>query len=83
MTTRVIFVLVVIGMFSTRAMAEEPREVFEVEIDAGVDEIWEAFTTTKGLQSWVTPLADIDLKVGENGGQITIRMALWVMLQQL
>jgi uncharacterized protein YndB with AHSA1/START domain len=64
MTTRVIFVLVVIGMFSTRAMAEEPREVFEVEIDAGVDEIWEAFTTTKGLQSWVTPLADIDLKVG-------------------
>jgi uncharacterized protein YndB with AHSA1/START domain len=35
-----------------------------VEIDAGVDDIWNAFTTTEGLQSWVAPLADIDFRVG-------------------
>ncbi len=45
-------------------VADEPREVFEFELDAGIDEVWEAFTTTKGIQSWVTPLADIDFRVG-------------------
>ena len=46
------------------ATADEPREVFEIEIDAGIDAVWEAFTTTAGIQSWVAPLAEIDFKVG-------------------
>lgn len=46
------------------SVAQEPREVFEVEINASVDDIWDAFITTDGLRSWVAPLADIDLKVG-------------------
>ena len=46
------------------AAADEPREVFEIEIDAGIDAVWEAFTTTAGIQSWVAPLAEIDFKVG-------------------
>jgi len=50
--------------FSSFSVAQEPREVFEVEIDAGIDDIWHAFTTTEGLKSWVAPLADVDLKVG-------------------
>lgn len=50
--------------FGTQLSAEETREVFEVEIDASVDDIWNAFTTTKGLQSWVAPLADVDFRVG-------------------
>lgn len=45
-------------------VAQEGREVFDVEIDASIDEIWEAFTTTEGLKSWVAPLADIDFRVG-------------------
>lgn len=45
-------------------LADEPREVLEMEIAADIDAIWEAFTTTKGIQSWVTPLAEIDFKVG-------------------
>ena len=49
---------------STALVAQEAREVYEVEIDASVDDIWNAFTTTKGLQSWVAPLADIDFRVG-------------------
>ena len=43
---------------------DETREVFETEVDAGLDDVWAAFTTTKGLQSWVTPISDIDFKVG-------------------
>jgi uncharacterized protein YndB with AHSA1/START domain len=45
-------------------VAEDSREVFEYEIDAGIDDVWQAFTTTKGLQSWVTQLAEIDFRVG-------------------
>lgn len=45
-------------------VAEDSPEVFEYEIDASVDEVWAAFTTTKGLQSWVAPLAEIDFRVG-------------------
>lgn len=49
---------------SSPASAQEKREVFEVEIDAGIDDVWKAFTTTDGLKSWVAPLADIDFEVG-------------------
>ena len=49
---------------STALVAQEAREVYEVEIDASVDDIWNAFTTTEGLQTWVAPLADIDFRVG-------------------
>jgi uncharacterized protein YndB with AHSA1/START domain len=49
---------------STALVTQETREVLEVEIDASVDDIWNAFTTTEGLQSWVAPLADIDFRVG-------------------
>ncbi|MFK7766747.1 MAG: SRPBCC domain-containing protein [Mariniblastus sp.] len=49
---------------SAAVVAQETRQVFEVEIDASVDDIWNAFTTTEALQSWVAPLADIDFRVG-------------------
>lgn len=45
-------------------VAEGEREVFEYEIDAGIDAVWAAFSTTAGLQSWVAPLAEIDFRVG-------------------
>jgi len=51
-------------MFVSIAAADEHRNVFESEVDASVDDVWTAFTTTEGLQSWVSPLADIDFKVG-------------------
>ncbi len=51
-------------IISSISVAQEPREVFEVNIEASVDDVWAAFTTTKGLKSWVAPLADIDFKVG-------------------
>lgn len=61
---RLVFAVAATLALSTVSVADEPREVFEVEIEASVDEIWDAFTTTKGLQSWVAPLADIDFRVG-------------------
>jgi uncharacterized protein YndB with AHSA1/START domain len=64
MIHRLALAFAVTMMFATLSTAEDPREVLEVEIDASADEIWTAFTTSKGLQSWVAPLADIDFKVG-------------------
>jgi uncharacterized protein YndB with AHSA1/START domain len=43
---------------------DDMREEFEVDVNASVADIWQAFTTTEGLKSWVAPLADIDFKVG-------------------
>ncbi|MCA9201138.1 MAG: SRPBCC domain-containing protein, partial [Planctomycetales bacterium] len=64
MIQRLILAVTATLAISSAVVAQETREVFEVEIDAGVDDIWNAFTTTEGLQSWVAPLADINFKVG-------------------
>jgi uncharacterized protein YndB with AHSA1/START domain len=40
------------------------RVVYETEIDASIDDVWKAFTTSDGLQSWMAPLAEIELAVG-------------------
>ncbi len=64
MFRRLFFVLIVSMGFPSISVAQEPREIFEVQIDASIDDIWAAFTTTAGLQSWVAPLADIDFRVG-------------------
>ncbi len=58
----IVFVVVMIPFSSARA--DDTRETMEVEIEAGIDEVWAAFTTTDGLKSWVAPLVDIDFKVG-------------------
>ena len=46
------------------ATAEDNRQVIDIEIDASIDNVWTAFTTTEGLKSWVAPLADIDFRIG-------------------
>ena len=40
------------------------RVVNEFEIEASIDDVWRAFTTTEGLKKWTAPLAEIDFKVG-------------------
>ncbi len=60
----VILILITTLVFSSMSVAQEPREVFEIEINASVDKVWHAFTTTEGLKSWVAPLADINFEVG-------------------
>jgi uncharacterized protein YndB with AHSA1/START domain len=46
------------------AAAGEPRAVHVAEVEAGIDEVWAAFTTDEGLRTWMAPLAEIELAVG-------------------
>jgi len=34
------------------------------EVDGSLDEVWAAFTTKEGIESWMVPVAEIDLRVG-------------------
>lgn len=43
---------------------DQSRAVFEAELDADIDSVWEAFTTNEGLSKWMAPIIDIDMKVG-------------------
>ena len=54
-----------VAVFSaTLAVAEDDRQVLEMEIDASIDQVWDAFTTTAGRKSWAAPLADVGFKIG-------------------
>lgn len=44
-------------------VAEQPPLVHEGVVDAPVDQVWAAFTTKEGLESWMVPHAEIDLRV--------------------
>lgn len=35
-----------------------------IEIDAPVERVWHAFTTTEGFRSWAAPIADVDFRLG-------------------
>jgi uncharacterized protein YndB with AHSA1/START domain len=58
-----VFAFIAIVALASISLAQEQRAVFEAEIDASVDDIWDAFTTTEGIRSWVAPLAEVDFKV--------------------
>lgn len=49
--------------WTTGALAEQPPLVHEGIVDAPVDQVWAAFTTKEGLESWMVPHAEIDLRV--------------------
>lgn len=51
-------------IFCGSAFGQDNRTTDEFEIEASIDNVWNAFTTTEGLKSWVAPLADIDFRVG-------------------
>ncbi|MEO1523972.1 MAG: SRPBCC domain-containing protein [Planctomycetota bacterium] len=59
-----ILALVFVCCISRASRADDHRVVDEFEIEASVDDVWAAFTTTEGLKSWVAPLAEIDFRVG-------------------
>lgn len=57
-------VTVVIALSGAVAQAEQKPLVHEGVIDAPIAAVWRAFTTKEGLESWMVPHADIDLRVG-------------------
>ncbi len=44
--------------------ADNNRVVYDTEIDADIDTVWNAFTTNDGLRTWMAPLVEIELAVG-------------------
>jgi len=44
--------------------APEKALIFEVEIPAQRPAVWQAFTTSRGLSTWLTPGATVDLREG-------------------
>jgi uncharacterized protein YndB with AHSA1/START domain len=52
----------------TKVPAPHKALVFEITIPASIDAVWNAFTTSEGLSTWLTPGAVVDLR---NGGEWT------------
>src|SRR4051794_26604010 len=48
----------------TRQAAPEKALIFEVSIPASRSAVWQAFTTSEGLSTWLTPGAVVDLRKG-------------------
>lgn len=59
-----LFPAVLLSGDGPRPVHADSREVIETEVDAAIDEVWSAFTTTAGLKRWCAPLVEIDFKVG-------------------
>jgi uncharacterized protein YndB with AHSA1/START domain len=52
---------------SAAAAAETPSDdpvVNEAVVDGSADEVWRLITTKSGMESWMVPHADVDLRVG-------------------
>ena len=62
---RGVLVLAVITTLWGRAAAQDVGPiVHEGTVEASLDQVWTAFTTSEGLRSWLAPHAEIDLRVG-------------------
>src|SRR3990170_7743642 len=50
----------------TSHIASDGERVLQqtVEIDAPVERVWQAFTTTAGFRSWAAPIAVVDFRLG-------------------
>lgn len=51
-------------VFTTWVFADENPIVVEGVVHGSLDEVWAAWTTKQGLESWLVPHADIDMKIG-------------------
>ena len=61
---RFIPVVVVVIALAPWATAAERILRTEVVVHAPVSEVWKAFTTKEGVQSWMVPVAEVDLRIG-------------------
>ena len=60
----VLFVAVLTLFTGSLRAQDDSRLVTEGLVDAPVDQVWAAFTTSEGLESWMTAHARIELKIG-------------------
>ena len=54
----------VIALFAFAQVRADDSVTAEGIVDAPVAEVWAAWTTSAGLQAWLAPHADIELRVG-------------------
>lgn len=62
-----VFTLALVGFMCAKASGgagEAPPLVHEGIVEAPVAQVWEAFTTKKGAESWMVAHAEIDLRIG-------------------
>jgi uncharacterized protein YndB with AHSA1/START domain len=56
---------------TTRANLTTPKQlVIELDVPAPISAVWEAFTTSDGLKTWLAPETSVDLRPG---GEWTVR----------
>lgn len=55
---------VIAGDRLTPVVSDEHTEIYRTEIPAGIDAVWQAFTTQQGLQLWMAPVIDVDWTIG-------------------
>lgn len=57
--------LAVLGLLSGSAVAQELKPIVaEGDVNAPIDAVWSAWATTAGLQQWLAPHVEIDMRVG-------------------
>jgi uncharacterized protein YndB with AHSA1/START domain len=62
---RAILVMVIATAACRSAAAQDIGPIVEeVVVEAALDRVWAAFTTSEGLQAWMAPHAEIDLRLG-------------------
>ena len=62
---RTVWALLIVAALSVPAAAQDVTPVtVDGSVGAPVNAVWDAWTTNEGLRSWLTPQADIDLRVG-------------------
>ncbi len=59
-----LLVTAVLSSVGSVVAADNNRVVYETEIDADIDAVWNAFTTNDGLQKWMASLVEIEFAVG-------------------
>jgi uncharacterized protein YndB with AHSA1/START domain len=59
-----VFVLAESPVKVTKQPAPDKALIFEITVPASRDAVWQAFTTSDGLSTWLTPNAVVDLRQG-------------------
>lgn len=65
MTLRNTLVTIAAATLGHAVAAQDTSPIVEdVVVEAGLDRVWAAFTTSDGLQAWMAPHASIDFRIG-------------------
>ena len=63
--TRLVFAMVVLrGAAASGSAGDTSPLIHEGLVEAPVAQVWEAFTTSKGAESWMVAHAEVDLRIG-------------------